>query len=70
MIWSDWIKDARQRLGMTQEQFAGVAGVSLSTIRNYERGRVREPFLMVREAIVERVLRRAEAQYLKIETFN
>jgi transcriptional regulator with XRE-family HTH domain len=33
------IKDARKRLGVTQEQFASMAHVSLATVQRWESGR-------------------------------
>lgn len=43
------VKSLRQRMGMTQEQFAQEVGVSFSTVNQWENGRRRpQPFLMNR----------------------
>ncbi len=36
------VKGLRERLGLTQSQFAGMIGVSIKTLQNWEQGR-REP---------------------------
>jgi len=33
------IKDIRNKYGLTQDQFAGMIGISLGTLRNWEQGR-------------------------------
>jgi len=43
------VKDLRQRLGLTQEQFAHEVGVTFSTVNQWENGRRRpQPFLLKR----------------------
>jgi len=43
------VKELRQRLDLTQEQFAQRVGVTYSTVNNWENGRrVPRPFLMRR----------------------
>lgn len=43
------IKELRQRLDLTQEQFAREVGVTYSTINNWENGRRKpQPFLVQR----------------------
>jgi transcriptional regulator with XRE-family HTH domain len=43
------VKDLRQRLGVTQEQFAHEVGVTFSTVNQWENGRRRpQPFLVKR----------------------
>jgi len=42
----DLIKELRDKLGLTQEQFAQKVGVTFSTINNWEKGtRTPHPFL-------------------------
>lgn len=36
------LRDARERLGQTQRQLAAALGISLSQLRNYERGVARQ----------------------------
>lgn len=44
-----WVKSLRQRLGLTQEQFAREVGVTFSTVNHWENGRRRpQPFLLNR----------------------
>ena len=43
------VKSLRQRLGLTQEQFAHAVGVTFSTVNQWENGRRRpQPFLLKR----------------------
>jgi len=43
------VKDLRNKLGLTQEQFAQKVGVTFSTINNWEKGtRTPHPFLFQR----------------------
>ncbi|MBA7620531.1 hypothetical protein ES703_27881 [subsurface metagenome] len=43
------IKELREKLGLTQEQFAQKVGVTFSTINNWEKGtRTPHPFLFQR----------------------
>ena len=43
------VKELRQRLNLTQEQFAQEVGVTYSTVNNWENGkRVPQPFLLRR----------------------
>ena len=43
------VKGLRQRLGLTQEQFAHAVGVTFSTVNQWENGRRRpQPFLLRR----------------------
>ena len=45
----DLVKDLRNKLGLTQEQFAQKVGVTFSTINNWEKGtRTPHPFLFQR----------------------
>jgi len=45
----DLIKELRDKLGLTQEQFAQKVGVTFSTINNWEKGtRTPHPFLFQR----------------------
>lgn len=54
------IKKLRDRLGLTQEQFAQKVGVTFSTINNWEKGtRTPHPFLF------QRLLEMAEEAGLK-----
>ncbi|MEA2066241.1 MAG: helix-turn-helix transcriptional regulator [Thermotogota bacterium] len=46
---SNLIKELRNKLGLTQEQFAQKVGVTFSTINNWEKGtRTPHPFLFQR----------------------
>lgn len=48
------VKTLRQRLGLTQEQFAHEVGVTFSTVNQWENGRRRpQPFLLKRLAEME-----------------
>jgi transcriptional regulator with XRE-family HTH domain len=68
------VKALRERLGLTQEQFAHEVGVTFSTVNQWENGRRRpQPFLLKRLLEMETVskegstgrLIRAEAQAFK-----
>jgi len=57
---SNLIKELRDKLGLTQEQFAHKIGVTFSTINNWEKGtRTPHPFLF------QRLLEMAEEVGLK-----
>lgn len=57
---SNLVKELRDKLGLTQEQFARKVGVTFSTINNWERGnRTPHPFLL------QRLLEMAEEAGLK-----
>ena len=56
------IKDLRNRLELTQEQFAQKVGVTYSTINHWENGkRIPQPFLMRRLLEIKEELDTSEA---------
>lgn len=55
------IKNLRQRLGLTQEQFAALSGVTFSTVNRWENGKSRPSPLAM-----ERIARLAES-YKKVK---
>jgi transcriptional regulator with XRE-family HTH domain len=68
------VKSLRERLGLTQEQFAHEVGVTFSTVNQWENGRRRpQPFLLKRLLEIETSLgsdkagrlKKAEAQAFK-----
>ena len=51
---SDLVREVRQRLGLTQEQFASRLGVTFPTVNRWEKGRSK-PSGMARKLLAEMV---------------
>jgi transcriptional regulator with XRE-family HTH domain len=59
------VKGLRERLGLTQEQFAHEVGVTFSTVNQWENGRRRpQPFLLKRLLEIEATLEEGSASRL------
>lgn len=68
--WGELVRTARNRLGLTQEQFAARLGVTFASVNRWENGRVTPSRLALRQ--IENLVRSmaAEGQDLAQDYFD
>lgn len=61
MTFAQKLRTARDRLGMTQKEFAALIGVSKSSVEKWEAGG-REPLAVMQEGIFARIAKHESAR--------